>query len=73
MKNIINGVIETINPKGGNGLNETIVIVLITITVCLMMLLQIEIPPFFKEIFIGIAFWLFGRNSNPKKEGKNNE
>lgn len=71
MKEVINGVVETLNPKGGNGVKETLILVIITLTMSYMLINQMEIPPFFSEIFIGISMWLFGRNS--KKEGEKNE
>jgi len=63
---VINGIIETVNPKGGQGVTETIVVIIIVLALAIMAIMQIEAPQYFRDAFMIVLAWLFGRNSNPK-------
>lgn len=70
MKSILTGVAETLNPKGGQGLVESIVVLIIVLAVIYMNITGVEVMPIVKESFVAIMFFLFGRNS---KKGKEND
>lgn len=70
MKDIFNGVLETVNPKGGQGVTESIIVLIIVIAVVYMNITGIEVTPMVQNAFVAVMAWLFGRNS---KKGEINE
>lgn len=66
MNKIIKGVSETMNPKKGNGVVESIVILLIVISVIGMNVFGIKIDPIVASAFGLVAGYLFGNNSKNK-------
>jgi|LGVF01.2.fsa_nt_gb hypothetical protein len=64
---VLKGVVETLNPKGGNGLTESLVILVIVLSVIYMNIKGIEVEPMLINSFVLIIGWLFGRNTNEKK------
>lgn len=65
--NVLKGVVETLNPKGGNGLTESIVMLIIVVSVVYMNVKGIDIEPILVNAFILIIGWLFGRNAGGVK------
>ena len=72
MNNIAKGIKETVNPKGGQGMVESIVILIIVIAVVYMNIQSIEIDPIVGNGFALIAGWLFGRNTKGSNDDYDN-
>ena len=66
--NVVNGVGETINPKGGTNMTESIVVIMIVGTVLFCTVKGIEIPPLISTTFGVVIGWLFKRNSGADNE-----
>ena len=66
VKELVKGVSDTVNPKKGSGVIESIVILLIVISVIAMNILDIEIDPIVASSFGMVAGYLFGHNAISK-------
>lgn len=67
-KQIIKGVSNTVNPKKGKGVIESIVILIITVSVIAMNILGIDIDPIVASSFGLVAGYLFGNNTHDDEE-----
>lgn len=62
-KQIIKGVVDTVNPKKGKGAVESIVILIIVVSVIAMNIFGIDIDPIVASSFGLVAGYLFGNNT----------
>ena len=67
-KSIINGVGRTLNPKGGQGMTESIIAIMIVATVLYCTIAGIDIPVLIATAFGTILGWLFKNNSKSEDE-----
>ena len=68
VQNIAESIVETINPKGGTNVTESIVVIMIVATVLYASLYQIELPELLWVAFGTVMGWLFKRNSKGDKD-----
>ena len=68
VKQVFRGVTETLNPKKGNGVVESIVVLIIVVSVIAMNVTGITIDPIVASAFGLVAGYLFGNNTNAKED-----
>lgn len=71
---MIKSIIETIHPKGGSGLIESIAVLIILLTCAYCWTHGIKLPDDLERILIMVGTWLFGQNYgrlSERKKGKN--
>lgn len=67
-KQIVKGVSNTVNPNQGNGVVESVVILLIVVSVIAMNIFGIDIDPIVASAFGLVAGYLFGNNSKEEDD-----
>lgn len=68
LEKIIKGVGDTVNPKKGNGIVESIVVLVVVVSVIAMNIVGIKVDPIVASAFGLIVGFLFGNNA---KGGEN--
>jgi hypothetical protein len=63
IKEITKGVVNTLNPKGGHGVVESIISIMIVATVLYCAVKGVEIPVLIATAFGTVLGWLFKNNS----------
>ena len=66
MCKVLDAVTETMNPKGGHGILETAVIIILVLAYVCFIAQGIAIPPEFVAVISAVTGYLFGRNE-PKE------
>lgn len=72
MKNPIDAIMQTLNPKGGNGLQETIIFVIIITVLVVLNIMRITVSEELQYVLYTILGYMVGTNTKKKISDKLN-
>jgi hypothetical protein len=73
MINPINALLDTINPKGGNGMKETIIFLIIIAVLLALNIMQIPVSEELQYALYTILGYMVGTNAKKKIDGTKKE